>query len=206
MRFSINILPATVALASFMAREADAIYLPGIVRLFRGEGDLTDAVTSNDGTDLFTTNSVTPTFPIETPYMGVSRQVFYFDDTGKALGSTEGLPDGDKPRTIVGWTKKGINDRFYGHHFGYGKATGTSMTYNAFFDENYDDGTDLLDIITLDQWLLNENFDQELVAIIDEWFHYAATWDGTKNTIYIDGEKKTEGVPNLNPDTAVGDG
>jgi hypothetical protein len=195
MKFSVNVLPATVALASFMAREADAIYLPGIVRLFRGEGDLTDAVTSNDGTDLFTTNSDTPTFPMETPYGEVSRNVFYFDLTGKALGSTEGLPDGDKPRTMVCWMKKDNNDHPYGYPFGYGKE-GTSMLYNAWIYSNK---------ITLNQLNVNMNLDQGVEVIIGEWFHYAATWDGAKNVIYINGEKKTEGVPDIRPNTAVGD-
>jgi hypothetical protein len=203
MKFTVNVLPAVIALASFMAREADAIYLPGIVRLFRGEGDLTDAVTSNDGTDLSPINSGTPTFPMETPYGEVSRKVFYFDRTGKALGSTEGLPDGDKPRTIVGWIKKDINDYMYGHHFGYGRNS-KNMAYNALFYF----GETNTNIISLNLWLVNEtlNFDQELVAVIDKWFHFAATWDGTKHTVYIDGEKKTEGVPDSKPNTAVGNG
>jgi hypothetical protein len=198
MRFNANILPVAVALASFMAREADAIYLPGIVRLFRGEGDLTDSVTSNDGTDLSPAFANTPPilFPIETPYSGVARQVFYFHNRGLSLGSTEGLPSGSESRTIVGWAKKGSNDRYNGQFFGYGRSRETSAAYYAHFYN--------LNKISLDQWDVKQNFDQVLVTNIGEWFHYAATWDGTKNTVYINGEKKTEGEPALKPNTAVG--
>jgi hypothetical protein len=193
MRFSVNVLPTAIALASFMTREADAIYLPGIKRLFRGEGDLTDAVTSNDNTDL-TLGPGTLTFPDEAPYSGESRQVFYFDGTGPAIGSPIGLPSGQEPRTIVGWAKKSreTNDNSV-HLFGYGGDINAycNSAYGLFFRET---------VFELDQWCSAENTGS-FITTFDEWFHFAATWDGTENRVYIDGEIKGEAVPGKKPIT-----
>jgi hypothetical protein len=196
MKFTANFLPATVALASFMAREADAIYIPDIVRLFRGEGGLTDSVTSNDGTDLSPADPGTLTFPIETPYGGVSRKVFYFDGTEAAIGSPVGLPSGSESRTIVGWVKKQrqddtIDKRY--QFFGYGgdSYAACNVAFGLFFRET---------TFELDYWCEDENtglFD----TTFDKWFHFAATWDGENNRVYIDGEKRGEAVPGEVPTT-----
>ncbi len=196
MRFSINVLPATFTLVSFMTREADAIYVPGIVRLFRGDGDLIDAANVGGSTDLTRTIESSPTFEDETPYNGVSRQVFYFDGTGHALGSPAGLPSGSEPRTIMGWIKKETktHDNNLAHFFGYGGDIAGSYcnsAYGLFFS-----GT----IFELDQWCTLENIDS-ITTTFDKWFHFAASWDGTENTLYIDGEIKGEAEPAQKPTT-----
>jgi hypothetical protein len=193
MKVSVNALPTAIALASFMAREADAIYLPGIVRLFRGNDETLQDQAS--GMDLSYSGETGLTYPIETPYGNDTRKVFQFGGVGWAKGSAEGLPSGSEPRTIMGWIKKEkeTNLQFSPHPFGYG-GFACNMYYAIYFPEE--------DKIELDQWCTNENTGGHTI-ILDEWFHFAGTWDGTNNRVYIDGEKKSEAAPGSKPETAL---
>ena len=93
---------------AFTVTQTNAKYLDGILRLFRGDNGLADS--TNKSADLTLLPAVGQsdagiTFQDDTPYGGITRQVFDFTQQGRARGSVAGLPAGSAPRTIIGWFK-----------------------------------------------------------------------------------------------------
>jgi hypothetical protein len=198
MRFSVNVLPVAIALASFMTREADAIYLPGIVRLFRGDDETLNDSIDAKGMTLFGGGL---TYPDETPYGDDTRKVFHFSGGGRATGSGLGLPAGDASRTIMAWIKVSTTPTAETGWvpFGYGPIL------NRVKNSSYH------------LWLVESNYmiDQSYHVVeasgrhpipIDQWFHVAATYDNVSgyNLIYENGEEKGSGIEDSQKTTAGG--
>jgi hypothetical protein len=191
MRFSVNVLPAAIALASFMTREADAIYLPGIVRLFRGDqDDPLDGGTLNDSIDgmhmQFLGSGLT--YPDETPYGDDTRKVFHFSAQGEASGSGLGLPTGDASRTIMAWIKVSTTNPGW-IPFGYGPNLNRQKNSSFFLflvESNY----------MIDQAYHVVEASGRHTIPIDQWFHVAVTYDNVSgyNLIYENGEEKGRGI------------
>jgi hypothetical protein len=197
MRFSVNVLPAAIALASFMTREADAIYLPGIVRLFRGDQDdpLKDQAS---GKDLSYSGETGLTYPDETPYGDDTRKVFQFGGVSRASGSPEGLPSGKEPRTIMAWIKVGLDYQTYFSSvpFGYG-ANAAHKAYHMFIKENHK--------YEIDQYGVDDEASGIRDLPLDTWFHFAATYDkNNNNVLYENGVNVGDGSDDR-LDTSTGD-
>jgi hypothetical protein len=184
MKFTVNVLPAVIALASFMAREADAIYIPDIVRLFRGDDETLEDKAS--GKHLSYNNETGLTYPDETPYGDDARKVFQFGRVSRAYGSPEGLPSGKDPRTIMGWIKVGPDYPMdvWRVPFGYGEQ----IDYKAYHillrpDHKYE-----INIYAVDEASGMHDFP------LDTWFHVAATYDeNNKIVLYENGVNVGDG-------------
>jgi hypothetical protein len=194
MRFNANILPVAVALASFMTREADAIYIPGIVRLFRGDDEsLTDQAS---GKDLIYSAGAGLTYTDETPYGDDTRKVFQLGGVSRAIGSAEGLPSGNAPRTIMGWIK---TEQYFSKDgtspFGYGRNAAHSA-YLLWLKRN--------DKYEIDQYGRDIEASGERDFPLDTWFHVAGTYDDTGNNVLYENGVYVGGGIDTGLDTSTG--
>jgi len=176
------------------------VYVDGLKRLYRGQGDLTDSSNSGHALTEFLrpgeTGSVV-TFPQDSPYPNnsQSRQVMSFKGTGKTIGSATGLPKSDSHRTIMGWFKRSSDIEVYGI-FGYGKGGTCNKAFYFLLSQSI--------AIHLDYWCQLEGVNTIASTTINQWYHIAAAFDGTKNIIYVNGQWKVSGEPDELPDTDVG--
>jgi hypothetical protein len=184
----------TSALASFVTREAGAIYLSGIERLYRGDGDLMDAARTNasEDTSLYTIGDGI-TYPYERPYGGIYRKVMYFNHQVKAFGSAAGLPKGAEPRTIMGWVKNEVTGDLVHHTFGYGK-TNCNELYTFWIRTNKQ--------FDLDQFCVDDRTSGNTLEH-NTWYHLAATYDDNTGyeSLYRNGERVGHGIPDVVPNT-----
>jgi hypothetical protein len=197
MKLSNKLLSLTIPLSSFLIKETDAIYLPGMVRLFKGDGNLDDSTLSAE--DLTFNGGGGLTYKDETPYGEDSRKVFYFDGTRKAIGSSVGLPSGSASRTIMGWIKR---DGGYGYvsFFGYGNSD-TDQAYQMDFIQQDN-------MIHLSQWGTLMGTGAYGPTTDSTWYHIAATYDGKDHKLFVDGQNiigsGIHPVPQTNADPATG--
>jgi hypothetical protein len=195
MRFSVNVLPVAIALASFMTREADAIYLPSIVRLFRGDQDdpLKDQASGKD----LSYSGAGLTYPDGTPYGDDTRKVFQFGGLSKASGSAEGLPSGKEPRTIMAWIKVGPDypTSFSSVAFGYGAQT-NHKAYNLWLQPNHK--------YEIDQFGVMDEAPGVHDFPLGTWFHVAATYDENNNNVLYENGVRVGGGTDNRLDTSAG--
>ena len=188
-----NIFPLLLSL-SFLWKESDAIYISGMLRLFRGEGDYTDL--SGNGYNLSTQGSG-QSFVTATPYGVQSRQVMRFANAGRAIGSADGLPAGSAHRTIIGWFNYDGGASGNGP-FGYGAQD----CNNAYYAHMYSAPTN--PTLALDQWCQVEGINPFLNPVsANTWYHVAFSWDGTNNRGYLNGNLQATGTPDSAPGTVT---
>jgi len=181
--------------------KVNAIYISGLKRLFKGQGDLFDSSSFGRHASPVPASGNGITFPIDTVGPQISRQVINFNGNGKAMGSALGLPGGNTPRTMMGWLKNtgGASSHASGP-FMYG-STGWATAFRVNL-QCPPDGTQLM----LDYWNINEGVNPFLKPVVDnQWYHVAISWDGTKNIVYVDGQFVKEGEPSDPPNTNVND-
>uniref|UniRef100_A0A6U0RR20 LamG-like jellyroll fold domain-containing protein n=1 Tax=Eucampia antarctica TaxID=49252 RepID=A0A6U0RR20_9STRA len=191
--------------ASLRAKETDAVEISGLLRLYRGEGNLDDSIGNYDMTG-------TPTgisFPLlHEPYpSGKARQVAKFTAEGRGFASATGLPEGNAARTIVGWFKQScvslpaVSQR----PFGYG-STGTESCGEAFYIQNDFPFSDNFGILAYGY--ADSCFYSIFIAECDTWYHIAVAFDGTGTYDYVNGEMIDTIVQpsTLTTKTNVGDG
>ena len=219
----------TLALA---VTQTDATYLNGILRLYRGDQGFVDS-TGNDPTALnlvpYPEGSSDHGISVvdDTPY-GSSRLVFDFTRKGSARGSASGLPGGAAPRTIIGWFKTTTGYSENTNHngyvcffnfvcaicvflkvmifdsllillytfrpFGYGVGACNSAYWFLFH----------FGVMDLDQWCDVEDLGRAIQPlVVNQWYHIAGTWNGTHNSIYVDGALVASGEPDTLPATIV---
>ncbi len=181
--------------ASHMCQMSDAVYIDGMLRLFRGEGNYDDLINGYDAA----LQGSGGTFPTQTlPTTGAQpRQVMLFNGQGVAHGPANGLPAGAAPRTIIGWFKK---DGTFSENgpFGYGDGGTCNKSYYTWLNTA---GTRL----ELDHWCQNEGINPVISSVqADTWYHVALSYDGSKNRGYVNGAKIGTGTPDLAPATALG--
>jgi len=183
-------------LASLRVKEVNAVYVEGMVRLFRGEGNYDD---STGISSALTTHPIDGksdagiTFVSDTPYGSKPRSVFNFNGNGRARGPSDDLPGGADIRTMVGWFKRagGISGPF-----GYGM----NVCGMAFYVLILSTGR-----VDLDYWCggYNEGINPIMSSHVNMWYHIAVIWDGTNNIAYVNGVEIKRGTPDRLPNTAV---
>jgi hypothetical protein len=195
MKFTVNVLPAVIALASFMVREADAIYIPDIVRLFRGDDETLEDKASGKHLSYYGETGLT--YPDETPYGDDTRKVFQFGGVSRASGSAEGLPSGKDPRTIMGWIKVGPDypTTLGSTPFGYG-ANAAHKAYLIYMraDHKYE----------IDQYAMNDEAPGIHDVPINTWFHVAGTYDENNNNVLYENGVRVGGGTDNRLDTSAG--
>lgn len=177
--------------------KANAVYISGLKRLIKGQGDLVDSSPFGQHATPVPASAHGITFPIDTVGAQSSRQVINFNGNGKAVGSALGLPGGNAPRTMTGWFKNTVGSSNYSGPFGYGSAG----QLNAFWVYVQSPA------LHLDYWAADEGpINPVFSPVVDnQWYHVALSWDGTKNIVYIDGKYVKEGIPPVLPNTNVND-
>lgn len=182
--------------ASHICQVADAIYIDGMLRLFRGEGNYNDLINGFDAT----LDGSGGSFPTQTlPTAGAqARQVMYFDGNGKAHGAGTGLPGGDAPRTIIGWIKVDSTPGSNGP-FGYGDYGDN----NAYYAYSYITPTGVK--LEIDQWGGIEGGINPIInpVVVNTWYHVAFSYDGTNNTAYVNGALVATKTPATHPNTQL---
>jgi len=134
-------------LASLRVKEVNAVYVEGMVCLFRGEGNYNDSTGTSDPLTTHPKNGQSDagiTFASDTPYGSKPRSVFNFNGNGRARGPADGLPGGADIRTIVGWVKN--TGSWGGYAFGYGKGGSCNNAFFIYAGHS----------ITLDYWCVDE--------------------------------------------------
>ncbi|GFH53841.1 hypothetical protein CTEN210_10317 [Chaetoceros tenuissimus] len=183
---------------SHMCQMSDALYIDGMVRLFRGEGNYNDLINGYDLNDLVGSGH---SFATQTlPTAGAqARQVGFFDGRGKAIGAATGLPTGAAPRSMMGWFKWDSPWAANGP-FGYGKGGGCNFAYSAYMHSHHIP----LPILELDQTCHDEGINPVLTSVpANTWYHIAFTYDGTYHRKYVNGVFQGEGIPDTQPDTQL---
>ncbi|GFH53843.1 hypothetical protein CTEN210_10319 [Chaetoceros tenuissimus] len=178
--------------ASHLSQMSDALYIDGMLRLFRGEGNYNDLINGYDLNDLVGSGL---SFATQTlPTAGAqARQVMYFGSSGKAIGAATGLPSGAAPRTIIGWFKTDVSSNSNGP-FGYGAPTNNNAYYTHL------PGTQL----QLDVWFHDEGINPIINPIVmNTWYHLAISYDGTNNRAYVNGALVATGMPDAPPNTQL---
>ena len=184
-----------------MWMESDAIYIDGMLRLFRGEGNYNDDVNGQGLTTGSQGNLAGASFPSQTlPTTGAqARQMMYFDGYGKVFGSASGLPSGAAARTIIGWFNR--DEPFSpGNNgpFGYGgyENSACNLAYYALLTSN--------PTLNLDQMCQTEGVNPVVSDVSgNTWYHVAFSWDGTYNRAYVNGALTGTGTPNAVPNTSL---
>ena len=178
--------------ASHMCQMSDAIYIDGMLRLFRGEGNYNDLINGQNG---FTEGSG-HSFQTQTlPTAGAqARQVMYFNGNGRMLGSATDLPGGAAPRTIIAWFKTDRASNPNGP-IGYGEPGCNNAYYTWISGGNQ---------LNLDQWCQNEGINPIIHPVaVNTWYHLAISYDGTSNRAYVNGVLVATGVPDAPPNTQL---
>lgn len=177
--------------ASHMSQMCDAIYIDGMLRLFRGEGNNDDLINGYDGSLLGNGLSfLTDTLPTAGAQ---ARQMFHFSDFGRVIGDATGLPSGAAPRTIMGWFK---HEAQSGGLFGYGHPSNNNAYYAYFWDWPTR--------LELDHHHQTEGVNPVIRPVnLNTWYHIAFSWDGTNNRAYVNGALVGTGVPSSQPNTIL---
>ena len=137
-------------------------------------------------------------FEESTPYPnGQSRKVLKLGYGAEFLeGSAAGLPEGNAPRTIMGWLQK-TKDALVSAPFFYGSIE-CNQAYYVFLPNSNQDQVHLNQLCKDNDEGVNS---AAMTISNDKWYHVAFTYDGEKNSVYLDGEPVASGIPSVQPDT-----
>ncbi|GFH53839.1 hypothetical protein CTEN210_10315 [Chaetoceros tenuissimus] len=172
---------------------ADALYIDGMVRLFRGEGNLNDDANGQHAALDVASSSFA--YVNDTPGSQTSRQVAQFSGSEKAVGSATGLPSGAEPRAMVAWFKwDGVTSE--NGPFGYGGGG-----YNNYYYWDLNGTQNRLDIDVV-------GYDEGVNPVISTvtagtWYHVSVAFDGTNNIANVYGAHHATGSPSALPATQL---
>lgn len=194
MKFSSTLI--SILFASSCWNVVNAIYIDGMVRLFRGDGNHEDSINGYHADNLQGSGQ---SFATETlPTSGAeARQVMYFNGNGRAVGDATGTPEGDESRTILGWFKIDSSSTGQGP-FGYGDAAENAAYFPGLVHANSE--------MFLEQWITNSGIRPVMSNFAGiTWYHVACSYDAStnRNTAYINGSFVKSGTPSSRPNTQL---